>query len=255
MRTIYLAGGQGSNTAIKVITTHLEKVGHRVTRDPKDPKGWDVTVRWGRSYGYDKPALNAHVNQFDKYEAFFPMAKLDVSVPSVFSMQDFVSTLPQYLPAFPWLARKRHHVKGKDIEVIKTYKEAQVIKFAGTHDFFSVWIPTKTEYRVWVFQDQVLAVYEKTFKGEGEYDGFMRNRRFGFKFEKRDDLRGVKSLVKNSINAVKAINMDFGAADVLEGKDGKFYVLEVNSMPHIDSTERSSGIRLAAAMSKWAEGQ
>lgn len=255
MKTIYLAGGQGSNTAIKVITSHLEKAGHRVTRDPKDPNGWDVTVRWGRSYGYDKPALNAHVNQFDKYEAFFPMVKLDVSVPSVFSMQDFVSTLPQYLPVFPWLARKKHHVKGKDIEVIKTYKEAQAIKFAGTHDFFSVWIPTKTEYRVWVFQDQVLAVYEKTFKGEGEYEGFMRNRRFGFKFEKRDDLRGVKSLVKNSVNAVKAVNMDFGAVDVLEGKDGKFYVLEVNSMPHIDSTERSSGIRLAAAMSKWAEAQ
>jgi len=30
--------------------------------------------------------------------------------------------------------------------------------------------------------------------------------------------------------------------------------LEVNSMPHIDKPARSSGVRLAKAISNWAEG-
>lgn len=254
MRTIYLAGGMGSNTAIKVMTHHLVKLGHKVVRDHKDPDGWDVTVRWGKSYGYDKPALNAHVNRFDKYNAFTAMLKADVPVPKTFDVEDLrLNALG--MPAFPWLARKRHHVKGKDIEVVKNYREAEQVRRAGTHDFFSVWIPTRTEYRVWAFQGKALAVYEKVYKGEGEYEGFSRNRRFGFKFEKRDDLRGLKALTKPSVDAVKALDMDFGAVDVLEGKDGKFYVLEVNSMPNIDTIERSSGIRLAQAISNWAEGQ
>jgi hypothetical protein len=184
------------------------------------------------------------------------MAEAGALVPTTFDV-DFITLQrrgAQDLPDFPWLARKKHHIKGKDIQVVKSYQEAEAVRRARTHDFFSVWIPTKTEYRVWTF-NRVIAIYEKQFKGEGEYEGYMRNRRFGFKFVKRDDLLDNRKLGSSCTKAVGAINMDFGAVDILESKDGHYYVLEVNSMPHIDSTERSSGIRLAKNISLWAEKQ
>ena len=106
-----------------------------------------------------------------------------------------------------------------------------------------------------MFKNKAFAVYEKVFKGEGEYQGYARNHRFGFKFVKQDEMREVEDLTKPSIGAVKALGMDFGAVDVILGKDGKYYVLEVNSMPSIENNKKSTGIRLAAAISKWAEGQ
>lgn len=249
MQTIYIAGGGPKNTAVRILTAHLERLGHRVTRDAQDPKGWDVTLRWGRSYHCNKPAINANVNQFDKYDAFYRFANRDVPIPYIFPIDDW----DRQDKKFPWLARKRHHIKGKDIVVCNTRQEAGMCE--DTHDFFSVFIPTKTEFRVWVLKDKAFAVSEKLYKGEGEYEGVCRNRRFGFKFENQDEQLANDKLCKPAIAAVKALNMDFGAVDILQGKDGKYYVLEVNSMPHIDSENRVSGIRLAKLVSQWAEAQ
>jgi len=58
-----------------------------------------VTVRWVKSYGYDKPALNAHVNQYDKYEAFLSNGKDEVSVRLPFYGR-FCQNFTQYLPKF-----------------------------------------------------------------------------------------------------------------------------------------------------------
>lgn len=260
MKSIYIAGGKANNTAINIMKYHLEQAGHRVTRDAKDLDGWDVTLRWGVSYHGDKPALNAQVNEFDKYVAFERFGIRGVPCPRIVSLHDASNTCGHDLylekvPNLPWLARKRHHVKGKDIVVCENLLDVRNVLEAKEHDFFSVFIPTQTEYRVWVIRDQAIATYEKTFKGKGEYEGFMRNRRFGFKFEKRDNLRGLRKLEEPCVKAVAALNMDFGGVDVILGKDGKFYVLEVNTMMHIDSVKRSSGIRLAAHISRWAEEQ
>jgi hypothetical protein len=246
MKTILIKGGARNNTAVKILTHHLLALGHIISRNPK--LECDVTVSWGTSTDR-KPNLNGQVNRYNKYTCFAAFDKLGVLHPTVFASHD---ALHRWRLS-PWLARNYHHSKGKDIVVCKTYRE--VIEAVPHRDFFSVFIPTKTEYRVWVFQDKTLAVYEKVYKGKGEYEGFMRNQRFGFKFVKRDDLRDSPLLKSPSINAVKALDMDFGAVDIIEGKDNKAYVLEVNSMPHIETIDRSSGIRLAASISKWAEGQ
>jgi hypothetical protein len=250
LKTIYLAGGSPKNTAIKVLTEHLEGLGHRVTRDAQDPDGWDKTIRWGVSYHGNKTALNGKVNQFNKMEHLEIFAKNNIIAPEVYR----VNNMPPFawLAPYPWLARKVNHAKGKDIIVCNTTVEA--IEASDVSDFYTPWIPTRTEYRVWVFRNKALAIYEKVFKGEGEYEGFMRNHRFGFRFDSRDELLDNKELTKPSIAAVKAIDLDFGAVDVLLGKDGKYYVLEVNSQPHIDSVKRVSGIRLAREFLRWAEG-
>ena len=250
MQTVYIAGGCKSNTAVNILKGHLEAKGHRVTRDSKDPEGWDCTMRWGISYHGDKPAINARVNEFDKLEALLQFERCGIAAPYVIPrIHDgfcFEAT------DFPVLARNIHHAKGTDIVVCHNLHDVATVE---GKDFFTPWIPTKTEYRVWVFLGNAFAVYEKEFKGEGEYRGFNRNRRMGFKFVKHDELRVICALTESACKAVRALHMDFGAVDVLLGKDGKYYVLEVNSMPYIDSSKRSTGIRLAERISQWVEGK
>jgi glutathione synthase/RimK-type ligase-like ATP-grasp enzyme len=247
MKAIYIAGGKANNTAINILKRHLETRGHRVTRDPKDPDRWAATLRWGISYHGNKPAINANCNRFNKMEALYQFERAEIPGPIAISDWRLLKE-----GDFPVLARNIHHTKGKDIIVCKTKQDAAAL--VNEKDFFTPWIPTKTEYRVWVLNDNAFAVYEKEYKGEGEYQGFSRNRAMNFKFVKHDELLRTKALTQPSIQAVKVLDMEFGAVDVLLGKDGKYYVLEANTMPHIDSMDRSSGIRLAAGVSKWAEG-
>ena len=256
MKTIYIRGGKVNNTAINVMKHHFEELGHKVVRDKNDPLGWDVGLSWGCSYQGPKPFLNANVNRFDKFNCFKEFRDAGVLCPLTFAVDNMRNRdYNLLLLNLPILARKKHHTKGKDIEVCRTRADVERVLHNGKHAFFSVWIPTDTEYRVWVFKNKALAVYEKQYKDEGEYEGFCRNRRFGFSFEKRDDLRGIATIEGPCIKAVKALGMDWGAVDILKGKDRKYYVLEVNSMPHIDTIKRSSGIRLAKAVSDWAEAQ
>ena len=243
MSTILLAGGCPTNTAVRVLIQHLTELGHRVVRDPSSR--WDCTIRWGQSYGGDKPVLNANVNHFNKMQALVEFKRHRILAPIVLR-GDEVSR-----GDLPVLARKTQHQQGKDIIICHTMRDVEHVFDFGTHDFFTPHIPTATEYRVWVFKHHALAVYEKVFKGERGHEGLIRNRRFGFKFVLQDGLENELELAEPSVAAVKALYMDFGAADVLLGKDGRYYVLEVNSMHHIDSVERASGIRLSRAISRW----
>lgn len=252
MKTIYLKGGKASNTAIKVMTRHLEDLGHKIVRTHDDP--FQVGLSWGRSYNGPKPFLNSGVNAFDKHSCFNEFRKAGVLCPTTFSVAEGIHRNAVVQNEI-WLARKEHHSKGKDIEVCKTREDIKRVYHKGEHAFFSVYIPIDTEYRVWVFQNKAFATYEKVYSGVGEYHGFMRNRRFGFDFHKRDDLVGSHPIEGPCIKAVKALGMDWGAVDILKGKDGKYYVLEVNSMPHISNTKRSCGVRLAKQVSLWAEKQ
>ena len=259
MSKIHIRGGKADNPTVIMLTQHLTGLGHEVDRSGLKP--FDVVVSWGLSYRGDRPSLNGNVNQFDKYDCFEEFRKAHVLCPSTLSLIeghnlcDFAGPISVPLQ-LPWLARKRRHAKGKDIVVCKDSKDVGRVLFQDRHDFFSVFIPTETEFRVWLFQDKAFAIQEKVYKGPGEYAGFLRNNRFGFRFEKRDNLRGYAHVLEDqSIKAVKALGLDFGAVDVLLGKDRNYYVLETNTMPAIDSIKRSSGIRLAKHISKWAENQ
>lgn len=248
MRKIYIRGGSSKNKSVQILTHHLTQLGHEIVRDKDQP--FDVVLGWGTSrQGVEGPMLNADTNLYNKFQAINIFKRNAIPAPVVGLRTQDIQDRP-----FPWLARKFQHKQGKDIKPVYGLGEARRIQIQYEPDFWSVFVPTKTEYRVWSFKNKALAVYEKVWKGEGEYDGIQRNHRFGFKFEKRDDLR-ESAIAEWGNQAVSALEMDLGATDIIEGKDGEYYVLEVNSMPSIDTIEKSSGIRLAAAVSKWAERQ
>lgn len=238
---LYIHGGTDKNKSIPILTQHLTKLKHTIQRELAGAEG---VICWGSSINTDLPVLNAKVNQFNKMTALKVFIQKHVPAPKVYTFSELTPPRGYAKYETPMLGRKIQHKCGRDIVVCNSYQECTRASTRKGSQFFVPYIPTKTEYRVWSLGDKVMGVYEKLWKGEGEYTGIQRNHRFGFHFEKRDDLR--KSEMSSwAIQAVKALGMDFGATDIIESKEGEFFVLEVNSMPAIDSPTKSSGIRLA----------
>jgi len=226
------------NTAALIIQAHLEAREIEVVRGPT-AEGCDATLCWGRSSA-DIPSLNGQANRFNKMEALTRFHLGNIPAPTY--------TIPRYfVPTGElWLGRRLRHTQGKDIVPVLTCE-------AATCDFLVKYIPTQAEYRVWAFRGVCLAVYEKVYKGEGEYAGIQRNQAFGFRFDMRKPGEYPAELDQLGPKAVAAIDLDWGAVDIIQGKDGKLYVLEVNSAPDIEGPKRVSGIRLAKAVSKWCK--
>lgn len=98
------------------------------------------------------------------------------------------------------------------------------------------YVPKKEEYRVHIFQGEVVDVQRKA-RNKGVADELVnwriRNHANGFIFARGDDMGVVpEDVTKQAIDAVNAIGLDFGAADVIwNDKQKKAYVLECNTAP------------------------
>ena len=54
-----------------------------------------------------------------------------------------------------------------------------------------------------------------------------------------------QELVDLAVRAVSCVGADYAGVDIIQGRDGKFYVLEVNSMPAWNGLQRVSRIRIS----------
>lgn len=131
---------------------------------------------------------------------------------------------------FPALARRLHGHGGEDIIPVFQPEEVEWRSAAGWQ-WFSSYVPIKTEYRVWVFRNEVLDVYEKVMERPSEYKHIGRNFRNGFEFKR---LPGqIADAGDIGIKSIAAIGYDFAAVDMLRGTDNKLYVLECNTAPGV----------------------
>lgn len=105
------------------------------------------------------------------------------------------------------------------------------------------YIPKNNEYRVHVIGDIVIHVQRKARNREVPDPNWrIRNHHNGFIFA----INGVDASADvrhQSVLAVAALDLDFGAVDVIENKKG-VYVLEVNTAPGLEGT----------TLEKYAEG-
>jgi hypothetical protein len=230
------------NSAARIIQTHLEGMGVDVIRGRVESDA--PIVNWGVSGTGQLPSLNENCNWFNKRTALERFNNAGVRAPQPFGL-DWEDL------KFPFLARKVAHRRGNDILKIENYRQAHEASL--THDFGVPYIPKVAEYRTWVFRDEVIAVYEKKYQGEGKYDGVIWNHQDGlFKFVSLKEANWPKGIMGPSIMAVKSLRLDFGACDVMKDVDGNLWMLEVNTAPHIDGLERNSGKVLAQRMFEWA---
>jgi hypothetical protein len=99
---------------------------------------------------------------------------------------------------------------------------------------YSRYIFKTKEFRVHATTKKVLSTSRKIRDPNKQVTSWkIRSHDNGFIFqhnniqpdEKRDEL---------AIQAIKALNLDFGAVDIIEDKQGQLYVLEVNTAPGLE---------------------
>lgn len=99
------------------------------------------------------------------------------------------------------------------------------------------YIKKRHEYRVHVFQGKVIDVaWKRKKKGVGHVNSQIRNYKNGWVYC-REDITEPSDLRTLAVNAVTALDLDFGAVDIIWNEaQNKCYALEVNTAPGLVGT-------------------
>jgi glutathione synthase/RimK-type ligase-like ATP-grasp enzyme len=101
------------------------------------------------------------------------------------------------------------------------------------------YIPKKFEYRIHVFNGEVIDAQEKRRDREvpdDEVDWRIRNHDNGFIYA-RQELEVPDAVMKAAVTAINSTDLHFGAADIIYNeKQSRAYVLEINTAPGLEGT-------------------
>lgn len=210
-------------------------------------RGADAIVSYGVRVTSALPTLNGNAGKLDKFEELAKMAAAGIAVPKHSrNFRDAQSWNTSFL------GRQLHHARGRDINLY----QANAWRANPDDDFFTEYIDKVAEYRVWAFRRTPKALYKKERGLRVRQRGaFVWNRRNGYNFEfiPADDMTPRQKRVSElGAAAIQALDLDFGAADVIVGPDGTAYVLEVNTAPGVEGP-RWGITSLADSIAKWAQ--
>jgi len=214
-----------------------------------------IVVNWGCSGGHNGTVLdhfkeqgnlvlNPHeiIQKCSNKKSFFDLMKQHgVSHP------DYTTEVGE---ALSWAAdglvfgRNKHGHSGNDISKSTEYLEFGNSDFL-TKEFWVKYIPKKHEYRVHIFQGDIIDFQRKALRKTDSHgvdidtdnvDFTIRNLSNGFVFI-RQDVELPDDVRDQSLKAFKATGLDFGAIDVIyQEKTKKAYVLEVNTAPGLEGS-------------------
>lgn len=214
---------------------------NRVTKN-KLIRGADVLIRWGNSKSkatVNTPRIEinkAHAvrKASNKLDMMTELAKTEgvVTPPVLITRSVDYQTVQDLLPTFS-------NEDGKFFARSATTNEVRLTDLCNTNDYYITKpINKDREYRVHVFGDEVLGVYEKV-PNEGEISESSIMKDHNSKFVRCNmsmRLRCNDEAQAMCIKAVQALGLDFGGVDVIRERDtGKFYVVEVNSSPSLNN--------------------
>lgn len=103
------------------------------------------------------------------------------------------------------------------------------------------YVPKKQEYRVHVFQGQVVDVQRKARRqdvADDQINWRIRNHDNGFIFARGEALGDVpEDVLEQAVKAAAGVGLDFGAVDVIfNDKQQQAYVLEINTAPGLSGS-------------------
>ena len=169
------------------------------------------------------------IRGLDKLEQLNAFKAQDVACPALTTTKDEIVTLE----AKTIFART----------LLNSTNGRGIVEFQATDDpapvapLYVAYVPKKAEYRVHVFNDEVIDVQQKKKRtGVEERNPRIRNLSNGYVFC-RNNLVLPDSLGDLGIRAVRACGYLYGAVDIIYNeKQNKCYVLEVNSRPGIEGS-------------------
>jgi len=133
---------------------------------------------------------------------------------------------------------------GKDIVIISDDLESFVMGAVSRSEFYSRYIKKQDEYRVHVFKGTVIDVQRKALSktdasgnpvDPAQVDFRIRNLANGFVFV-RNELNVPEQVFEQARRAVDAVDLDFGAVDVIWNTQRGAFVLEINTAPGLEGS-------------------
>lgn len=221
----YKAGSQ----SVKNLSEALG--GNRILKG--EPNFNDVVLNWGNnhpSFPIKTKMLNLPVSvalATNKVESLKRFKSLNIPCPDFTTDMDQAEEWLRY--GYKVVARSltRSH-GGKGITVL-THPDELI-----ECPLYTKYIPKKHEFRVHVFYGQVIDYSEKKARLDKpeNFNQYIRSWDNGWVFC-RNDIKHIQEVKDLAIRAVQALRLDFGAVDVIH-KNGRSWVLEVNSAPGIE---------------------
>lgn len=189
-----------------------------------------VVIRWGNRIEFETNKNSIVYNKAENiYTATNKKLSREIFIKNKVSTPKLYNNKKSEI-SFPIIARPLVHSKGKNFLIINTKEE-----FNNHFNFgwyYSEFIDKEKEFRVHCAHGKILAVMEKP-RGEGiAWNRAINHERFTRILQKEYNY----NVCIEALKAVKAIGLDFAGVDVIL-KDGKAYVLEVNTAPTLNSSE------------------
>ena len=224
MRPVCIVTGAPSNGS-KLLAHSLKNAGIVVVRSSR-PRENHLNVGWGSPSGAG--GLNQKLPPNKLWELQQVHKAGHNAIPFSINANDLVSSNQ------PIWGRMLKHSRGTDIVIVSPTTDSSGcvgLPKLPQRDFWTLGIPKVREYRIHVFQGLAVRCGAKR-KETGEFEDKTQpiwNLDHGFQIRYEEHVPGgAKELAKA---AMKACKLDFGAVDIIHGKNGIFYFLEVNTRP------------------------
>lgn len=230
----YRQGSSGARTIAKGLDAKQLKLQGSVWK----PGGNKLVINWGNT---DSPiqlggqVLNtpSKVSQaVNKLDAFRKLEAAGVPVPK---FTDSIHEAAKWFMADKVVVFCRTMLRaseGKGIIIAETAAELVPAPL------YTLRVFKDKEYRIHVFKGQVIDIAQKKLRnGEKEREGrnrYVRSHNNGWVFA-HEGVECSDAVRETAINAVKALELDFGAVDIAVTKKGKPYVFEVNTAPGLEN--------------------
>jgi glutathione synthase/RimK-type ligase-like ATP-grasp enzyme len=234
--------GLGSTKAIKELSQHEITI----VRNDKLPKEFtddDVILRWGcttipKKLSPDTGILNTKdqihlVNNKKKFRQVLQEEHPEIIPKTWFHINDPEIT-------YPCILRPYTHAQGKHLYLCNNYQDLEKAYlyspcFVQDNYYISEYIPKVTEYRVCFIQGLVAWVANKIPK---DPQAIAWNVAQGGKFENLRWKEWPIDVIETAYKAYKLSGLYLGGVDIMVDKDGRSYILEINSAPSHTSPYR-----------------
>jgi glutathione synthase/RimK-type ligase-like ATP-grasp enzyme len=190
----------------------------------------DVLLRWGSTEEFSRltsrielNTLQAVTNASNKFTMMNKLKRANIQTPEIKFDLENTDNLDDFRDE-----KGMFYVRGFNQEIRYTnelrYDDLYVSKPI---------LNKRREYRVHVFNGEILAVYEKIPNDENVMLFKSYNCKFSAVNLSNTRLKDVD--LQRSIDAVNALGLLFGGVDLCRCRNGETYVLEVNSSPSLNS--------------------
>ena len=237
--------GLGSTKAIK----ELSKEEISIVRNDKLPEYFsedDVILRWGCTsvlptypqYSYQILNKSNSISLVNN-KSFFRQT-LQLQAPQLIPKTWFTYEDPEI--TYPCILRPQHHAQGKNLFFCENKKDLEFHLshnpiFPNTCYYISEYIPKVAEYRVMFIQSLVAWIANKI---PANPEAIAWNVAKGGKFANVKWKNWPIDVIETAYQAYLISGLYLGGVDVMVDKDGRSYVLEINSAPSHTSPYRQS---------------